>query len=911
MNTRGRRGRVVLLVGLPALVAVGAMVASRLVHAPILTWDVAWTAGAASAVAGTWLARQCASGANRFRWTMWTAGATLWLLGQLAWNYYGAHVPPSPNLGDLGWWGFAVCSIVGVIRSPAGSRTVRAVALVETVPLVAAAMALTTALLWHPMGISSLHLSDRIAVLVYPALYVGAAVVTLQALLGGWLHGEHSGPARLILAGIVIQAVTFSLWSKELLDQTYVQGSTLLDPSFVIGLLVMAAGGAWATMTPEPVVAVEQPAARGGLLPGMVFGVLCAALIQTQLTHGPTAPRLALALGLLCSGAALMLRGHLLARRLRKLLDQERGTVADLAERESALSRINRRLAEDSRHDALTGMRNRRALAYDLPRIEAEHRELGEPFAVALCDVDHFKPYNDRLGHLAGDQALRTISGILRAELREGDVGYRFGGEELMLILRATRTAEAKAAAERIREAVLEAAIPHPDGIGGILTISVGVSAGREDASALIAHADAALYEAKRTGRNRVIAASDEDGLDQPRNRRSGDEESVPRQMRSMLTLSRAAASGAGALPVLKALGDIIRVELSFEVVAVNLRDFDTDQLEVVLVTGDEEARKMLLGTTNPWSEFASLMVPEYERCGAYWLPHGTIPEYGLNTWDPAIEVEDDPLAWHPEDMLLLPLRAASGEVIGVVSVDQPLSGRRPDDNDLSILMAVIDHAGLAVERAQQDSRDLAARDEQAGELRLAAVMLLAETLDLRDPGTGRHSRTVGIYAQRTAAALGLPPDRVERIQAAGVVHDLGKLGIADAILYKEGPLDAHEWREMKRHPEVGERILDHAGLHDIARWVRAHHERVDGLGYPDELPAEAIPLEARILAVADAYEAMIADRPYRLGMSAEDARAELLRCAGTQFDSDVVSAFLSTLAEELEPDLDRLGVPG
>ncbi len=108
----------------------------------------------------------------------------------------------------------------------------------------------------------------------------------------------------------------------------------------------------------------------------------------------------------------------------------------------------------------------------------------------------------------------------------------------------------------------------------------------------------------------------------------------------------------------------------------------------------------------------------------------------------------------------------------------------------------------------------------------------------------------------------------------------------------------------MKRHPEIGARILQHAGLDDIARWVRSHHERVDGCGYPNALPASDIPLEAKILAVADAYEAMVADRPYRSGMPAAEARAELVRCAGTQFDPGVVDAFLLAVEEEVvEPD--------
>ena len=178
----------------------------------------------------------------------------------------------------------------------------------------------------------------------------------------------------------------------------------------------------------------------------------------------------------------------------------------------------------------------------------------------------------------------------------------------------------------------------------------------------------------------------------------------------------------------------------------------------------------------------------------------------------------------------------------------------------------------------------------------LSAAMLLAETLDLRDGGTARHSQTVGRLAERTARTLGWDPARVERVRAAGVLHDIGKLGIADAVLHKPRPLDNGEWEEMRRHPEVGARILEHANLRDIAAWVLAHHERVDGDGYPHGLAAAEIPAEAQVLAVADAYEAMTADRPYRRGIAPDAAQAELLRCAGTQFDPVIVRALLHSL---------------
>lgn len=182
----------------------------------------------------------------------------------------------------------------------------------------------------------------------------------------------------------------------------------------------------------------------------------------------------------------------------------------------------------------------------------------------------------------------------------------------------------------------------------------------------------------------------------------------------------------------------------------------------------------------------------------------------------------------------------------------------------------------------------------------LSAVLLLAETLDLRDTGTAAHSQTVGRYAEMIASGLSLAPERVSRIRLAGVLHDIGKIGVPDTILRKAGPLEPAEWREMQKHAELGARILAGSGLPDISDWVIAHHERPDGTGYPFALGGTDIPLEARILAVADAFEAMTADRVYRPGMARAAAVEELRRCAGTQFDADVVAVFLAALGEPL-----------
>jgi diguanylate cyclase (GGDEF)-like protein/putative nucleotidyltransferase with HDIG domain len=203
-----------------------------------------------------------------------------------------------------------------------------------------------------------------------------------------------------------------------------------------------------------------------------------------------------------------------------------------------------------------------------------------------------------------------------------------------------------------------------------------------------------------------------------------------------------------------------------------------------------------------------------------------------------------------------------------------------------------------AIYRPEVTAQMLSAKDRtrMRADGYLSAMLVLAEAVDLRDAGSSAHSETVGRYAEMIAAELGLDAERVERVKLAGILHDIGKVGVPDTVLQKAGPLDEAEWDEIQKHCELGSRLLSGAGLEDIAGWVLAHHERPDGTGYPAGLSRSEIPPEARILAVADAYEAMVADRTYRMGIGPERAREELESGAGTQFDPLVVEAFLRFL---------------
>jgi HD-GYP domain-containing protein (c-di-GMP phosphodiesterase class II) len=153
------------------------------------------------------------------------------------------------------------------------------------------------------------------------------------------------------------------------------------------------------------------------------------------------------------------------------------------------------------------------------------------------------------------------------------------------------------------------------------------------------------------------------------------------------------------------------------------------------------------------------------------------------------------------------------------------------------------------------------------------------------------------------AEELKLPAEHVERVRLAGILHDVGKIGVSDSVLTKPGPLTDDEWTEIRTHPEVAGRLLARAEFDDLRRWVMAHHERPDGTGYPAGLAADDIPLEARILAVADAYEAMTADRVYRPALAVDAARGELVTGSGSQFDGDVVEAFLRALDRQSKLD--------
>jgi putative nucleotidyltransferase with HDIG domain len=182
-------------------------------------------------------------------------------------------------------------------------------------------------------------------------------------------------------------------------------------------------------------------------------------------------------------------------------------------------------------------------------------------------------------------------------------------------------------------------------------------------------------------------------------------------------------------------------------------------------------------------------------------------------------------------------------------------------------------------------------------------VTSLALAIDAKDQYTQGHSQKVSAYAVMLAQALGLEQAEVEEIRLAGLLHDIGKVGIPEGILNKSGPLDATEWETMKTHTELGAKILEPLEtMSRIRLMVRHHHEYYDGSGYPDRLQGETIPYGSRVIAIADSYDTITSERSYKKGRSPEEAFTELERCAATQFDPAIVRVFVEKMRRLPDP---------
>jgi response regulator RpfG family c-di-GMP phosphodiesterase len=247
-----------------------------------------------------------------------------------------------------------------------------------------------------------------------------------------------------------------------------------------------------------------------------------------------------------------------------------------------------------------------------------------------------------------------------------------------------------------------------------------------------------------------------------------------------------------------------------------------------------------------------------------------------------------------------------SGEVFRIVSKpwhQQELLGTVNQAAEASRLRRENERLTAEVRHKNQQLQEHNARLEEMVRARTQALLEgLIAALDYRDAETQWHSRRVSLYARRLAQALGVEEPGLTVIEHGALLHDIGKIGVRDGVLLKPGPLTSVEWTEMKRHPELGWALLQRVDyLRPASAIVLEHQEKWDGTGYPRGLKGEEIVLGARVFHVVDTLDAITSDRPYRKARGFDEARAEIIRCGGTQFDPKIVEAFLAVPPEDWE----------
>jgi HD-GYP domain-containing protein (c-di-GMP phosphodiesterase class II) len=241
-------------------------------------------------------------------------------------------------------------------------------------------------------------------------------------------------------------------------------------------------------------------------------------------------------------------------------------------------------------------------------------------------------------------------------------------------------------------------------------------------------------------------------------------------------------------------------------------------------------------------------------------------------------------------NMVCVPVRT-KGKLLGVLQALNRLDGDF-EQSDLRLLETLSHQVATAVENAMLYETSKNQFHE--------TILAMATSIEAKDRYTGGHTKRVALFSELIAKYMGMTKDEIHEVRLSATLHDIGKIGIDDKVLKKDAPLDKEEWEHMKQHPEMGYRILAHVkSMRSITDGMRFHHERPDGKGYPLGLKGEEIPMIARIISVADTFDAMTSTRPYRKGLDYEVAFEEITKYSGTQFDEKVVDAFVKAFKLE------------
>lgn len=526
-------------------------------------------------------------------------------------------------------------------------------------------------------------------------------------------------------------------------------------------------------------------------------------------------------------------------------LEQSRFLLDDLAG-------ANQELSVQATVDGLTGLPNHRTFQQALTDLcRKSLSKNGRPFCVVMVDVDHFKIYNDTYGHREGDAVLQKVSKTMSAGLRQGDLAARYGGEEFAMIFQRADKEAAFVAADRIRRSIAEQSLRK-----GIATVSMGVAEFPIDATTpgeLIERADKALYHAKATGRNRVFVWGT---MGTSTTQASGERDES--RDRAVLVVEQAEEASAGLVG----------------------KTLSSDSCSVQEVSSIAEATVLLKTRVFDIALVSAEVLPGHDTTSLSSLaaihPHMPIV---LLTGDLPAQESREALRSGATDILLKPYNPAELPVV----IERNLERKH-----------------LELQRLMQKSTGVM----------LQAIEALVAAIDAKDHHTGGHSQGVTALSVALCDELRISNEERYALELAAKLHDIGKVALPDTALNKQSPLTEDEWQAMREHPAIGAKIVGAISeLAYVSTVIRHHHERLDGSGYPDGLSGQAIPYLSRVIAVADAYEAMTSERAHRSRLTPTEAIAELQRNSGTYYQPEVVDVLERQLVAQGEitnPSTDR-----
>lgn len=552
-------------------------------------------------------------------------------------------------------------------------------------------------------------------------------------------------------------------------------------------------------------------------------------------------------------------------------ITRQKAMEAELKEAESQRDRLIEEMRRLSVRDALTGLYSRRAFDDELNQAWQLGERRGLPLSLLMLDIDHYKVLNDTFGHQVGDQILIETSHLIRATVRAGDIVCRYGGDEIAVILPLTGLDETHRVGERLLDAFRQNIFCR--GIHDIhVMVSIGAASGAgrtQPASHILTRADQALYRAKQLGRNMLCISEPE----------STSPFTSVGNITSRVAAVPEATSTAGKGRILVVEDDqsscrMIRALLENEHYDVAVAD-DADKARAIVEsepgTIDVTLINLQLTKQNGFDVLKQLRLVDDIMIGIAMTSHASMDDTTAALRYGVVDFIEKPVS----AVQLMP------------AIERGMQYRR-------LLQENRHYQRHLEEMVAQRSAALSQALSQVKQSYKSTAEALEVVLEAHEKKTGEHCKRVALMAQILALEMQATAEEVETIGHGSLLHDIGKISIPDAILSKQGALTEEEWQIMKTHPQTGYNIAHVCPcMEKAAVIILEHHEHYDGSGYPRGLKGVEISLNARIFAVAEAYEVIRSNRPYASSRSAEEAISEILKFRGVLFDPDVVDAFL------------------